>query len=205
MITEQRFIDVEAPTVGEAVEKAKNEIELSERPFRYVIIDKGERGRRPCRIRIFLNIEEVELIESVIKEFFGFLGVQPELRIVPKQKRYYVNITTRKYDAAFIGKNGENLRHLNYILGLIIRRKNPDLHLSIDISGYLERKRKLLINKIIATAKRVKETGKEMSLDYLSEMDIRIVKDALKKEKGVVLRTVGKEPHTIFVIAPKEF
>lgn len=200
----QRFYDVEGKTVEEAVKKAEEALDMVGRPLRYVVMSDG-RGGRPAMIRVFLNLEEVNLIEDLINEFFGKLGVKPQIHMIPRQKRYYVNIVTKKYDSVLIGKNGETLRELDYLLSILLRRKKPDLHLTVDINGYRERRKRFLKNKALAIAKRVKETGKEMSLDPLSDYELRIVKDALKKEKDVVLRAVGREPNITYVIAPKEF
>ncbi len=198
----RRFYDVEGKTVEEAIEKAQKALDMVGRPLRYVVMSDGT-GNRPAMIRVFLNLEEVELIENLINEFFSKLGVKPKIHMIPRQKRYYVNIVTRKYDSVLIGRNGETLKELDYLLSILVRRKKPDLHLTVDVNGYRERRKRFLINKTIAIARQVRETGREMSLDPLSEYELRIVKDALKKEKGVVLRAVGKEPNITYVIAPR--
>ncbi len=198
----RRFYDAEGKTVEEAVKKAQEALDMVGRPLRYVIMSDGK-GNRPAMIRVFLNLEEVELIESLINEFFEKLGVKPQIHMIPRQKRYYVNIVTRKYDSVLIGRNGETLKELDYLLSILVRRKKPDLHLTVDVNGYRERRKRFLINKTLAIAKQVKETGREMSLDPLTEQELRIVKDALKKEKGVILRAVGKEPNITYVIAPR--
>ncbi len=198
----RRFYDAEGKTVEEAVKKAEEALDMVGRPLRYVIMSDGK-GNRPAMIRVFLNLEEVELIENLINEFFGKLGIKPQIHMIPRQKRYYVNIVTRKYDSVLIGKNGETLKELDYLLSILVRRKKPDLHLTVDVNGYRERRKRFLINKTLAIARQVKETGREMSLDPLTEYELRIVKDALKKEKGVILRAVGKEPNITYVIAPR--
>ncbi len=198
----RRFYDAEGKTVEEAVKKAEEALNMVGRPIKYIVMSDG-RGGRPAMIRVFLKLEEVNLIEGLINEFFARLGVKPEIYMIPRQKRYYVNIITKKYDSVLIGKNGETLKELDYLLSILLRRKKPDLHLTVDINGYRERRRRFLMNKARAIARRVRETGKEMSLDPLSDYELRIVRDALKKERGVVLRQVGKEPNIIYVIAPK--
>ena len=198
----RRFYDAEGKTVEEAVKKAQEALDMVGRPLRYVIMSDGK-GNRPAMIRVFLNLEEVELIEGLINEFFAKLGVKPQIHMIPRQKRYYVNIVTKKYDSVLIGKNGDTLKELDYLLSILVRRKKPDLHLTVDVNGYRERRKRFLINKTLAIAKQVKETGREMSLDPLTEYELRIVKDALKKEKGVILRSVGKEPNITYVIAPR--
>lgn len=197
-----RFYDAEGKTVEEAVKKAQEALDMVGRSLRYVVMSDGT-GNRPAMIRVFLNLEEVELIENLINEFFEKLGVKPKIYMIPRQKRYYVNIITKIYDSVLIGKNGETLKELDYLLSILIRRKKPNLHLTVDVNGYRERRKRFLINKTLAIAKQVKETGREMSLDPLTDYELRIVKDALKKEKGVVLRTVGKEPNITYVIAPR--
>jgi len=202
-MTEKRFVDVEAKTVEEAIEKAMEETGIDKEKLRFIVLNDGL-GDRPAKVRIFLKLEELDLIEETIKKFFNFLGTTVEIDVIPRGNKYYVNLTPRAgYDKLLIGRGGRTLEQFGYLLNLLIKRRNPQVNIILDIGGYKERKKRFLINKAIAVAKRVKEMGREMRFDPLPEEDLRIVKEALRKEKGIRYYTTGKGENQVLVIAPK--
>jgi len=102
-----RYIEEEGKTVEEALEKALRKAGIERSEARFEIINEGFSGE-PARIRLYLENEDFDIIEGVIKEFFDKLGVKVEVEIEPRKRRkYYVNIHTRGYDSVFIGKRGK--------------------------------------------------------------------------------------------------
>jgi spoIIIJ-associated protein len=153
-------------------------------------------------VRVYVETPELDTIEEVVKEFFEKMGCKAEIEVKPKRAKYYVNIKTRRYDSLLIGKNGKTLEALDYLLNLLIKRKIPNVTAEIDISGYKERKRQFLINKALAIARQVRETGREMRMDGLNQREIRLVRNALKREKDIKAYMVGRGENKVLVIAP---
>jgi len=198
-----RYIEEEGKTVEEALEKAleKSGIERSE--ARFEVLSEGVGGRL-ARIRLYLEAEELDFIESTVKEFLDKLGTRGEVEIEPMKKKYYVNIHTRGYDSALIGRGGKTLEALDYLLNLMLKRKKPDINITLDVSRYKKRKREFLLNKAKAIARRVKETGREMRMDPLSPEERRLVRDALRKDKEIRTYTVDRSGELILIIAPSK-
>ena len=199
-----RYIEEEGKTVEEALEKALKKAGIERSEARFEIINEGLSGE-PAKIRLYLDDEDFDIIEGVIKEFFDTLGVKVEIDIEPKRrKRYNVNIHTRGYDSVFIGKRGKNLEALAYLLSLLIKRKKNDIQVDIDVSGYRRRHREFIINKAKAVAKRVKETGMEMRIDdNLNPDERKLVRDVLKRDKKVRVYQVGRGDNVVLVVAPR--
>jgi spoIIIJ-associated protein len=198
-----RYIEEEGKTVEEALEKALERGGVDRSEARFEVLSEGV-GGKPARIRLYLEAEDLDLIEGTIKEFLEKLGTRGEVEIEPQKKRYYVNIRTRGYDSALIGRGGKTLEALDYLLNLMLKRKKTDINISLDVSHYRLRKREFLINKAKAIAQRVKETGREMRMDPLSPEERRLVRDALKRDKEIRTYTVDRGGELILVIAPSK-
>lgn len=199
------YLEEKGQTVEEALEKALKRANISHAEAVYEVIRDGSTGG-PAIIRLYTEIPELETIEKIVTEFFGKLVGKINVDIMPKRTKYYVNVHTQRFDSLLIGKAGKTLDAINHIINLIIRKKYPEdknVKVEIDISGYKERKRQFLINKTLAVAKRVKETGREMRMDPLSPKESRIVKNVLKKEKGVRYYTIDRGEEKVLVIAPE--
>lgn len=196
-----RYIEEEGRTVEEALEKALQKAGIERSEARFEVVDEGLKGK-PAKVRLYLEAEELDIIETTIREFLDTLGTRGEVEIIPRKKSYYVNIKTRGYDSALIGRGGKTLEALNYLMNLILKRKKSDLLIDLDVSHYKERHKEFIINKAKAIAKRVKETGREMRMDPLPPGERKLVRDALKKDKEIRTYTVERSGELILVIAP---
>ncbi|HOK23559.1 MAG TPA: Jag N-terminal domain-containing protein [Candidatus Hydrothermia bacterium] len=197
----ERFVDVTGNSIEECIEKAINELGIEKHRLRFIVLNDGIQAK-PAKIRVCLKPEEVETIEDVLKKFFGYIDIRHELEIIPRDKRYSINVNM-KDPYWLIGKGGQNLDNLEYILNLIIRRKLPDLSVRLDINNFRKRKEEVLKNKALAVVARVKELKKEMRFDPVNEEEWRILRDFLKDIKDIKFYSVKEEDKTILVIAPK--
>ncbi len=199
-----RYIEEEGKTVEEALEKALRKAGIERSEARFEIINEGF-SDEPARIRLYLDDEDFDIIEGVIKEFFDKLGVKVEVEIEPRKRRkYYVNIHTRGYDSVFIGKRGKNLNALDHLINLLVKRKKNGLIVDLDVSGYKKRHKEFLINKAKAIARRVKETGMEMRFDPLEPDERKLVRDILRRDKKIRVYQVGRGDNVVLVIAPRK-
>ncbi len=196
-----RYIEEEGRTVEEALEKALEKGGIDRADARFEVVDPGGESR-PARVRLYLDSEELDLIEETIMEFLKRLGTTGTVDIKPGPKGYYVNVRTRGFDSALIGRDGRNLEAFEHLIRLMVQRKNHRIELELDVSSYKERKRRLLLNKALAVAKRVKDTGKEMRIDPLTPEERRIVREELRKDKEIRVYTIRRGRNIYLIVAP---
>ncbi len=116
----------------------------------------------------------------------------------------YVNIKTKSSDGLLIGRKGGTLRDIQYIIKAILAKKYEKLPLIfLDVGGYRLRRENYVKKKAIAIAKIVKETGKEMAMDPLTEREVRLVMRTLEGLEGITAYTIGKGRNKNVVIAPE--
>ncbi|MEO0239257.1 MAG: Jag N-terminal domain-containing protein [candidate division WOR-3 bacterium] len=198
----ERFADIVGNTVEECIEKAIKELNLEKNAIRFVVLNDGIQTK-PARIRVCLKPEEVDLIQNILRKFFNLLGVKAEIEIIPRDKRYSVNVNT-KNPYWLIGKDGQILEQLEYLLNLILRKKAPNLTIRLDIANFRKQKEETLKNKALAIVARVRELQKEMRFDPVTEEEYRILRDFLKDIRDIKFYPVKEEDKTILVIAPRK-
>ncbi|MFA4930859.1 MAG: R3H domain-containing nucleic acid-binding protein [Patescibacteria group bacterium] len=107
--------------------------------------------------------------------------------------------------ALLIGKQGENLQSLQYILRILIRQqmdliKGEEKNLSVDVENYRQRQ----IDHLTVLAKRKASealaSGKDIELRPMSGFERRIIHLALKDEHHIATVSVGEEPNRKIVI-----
>ncbi len=198
-----RYIDKEAPTVEEALKAAIEEAGISMEEAWFEVLNDGLSGK-PAKVRLYMDIEELNLLAEMLSEILRRMGSDlVEMEVRSKGNQYYVNITTRGFDAALIGSRGRTLEALQYLIRLMLRKRGVELPITLDVAGYLERRRKFIANKAVAVARRVLETGQEMRIDQLSQRELRIAERAIRKVKGVRAQRLHRGDEEILLVVPE--
>lgn len=129
-------------------------------------------------------------------------GFRPNISITKDDKGLYLNIKTKRTDAILIGKKGETLWALQYIISRLMKRFHPNLKILVDVGGYRMRRNNFLRKKAEAVARIVLQTHREMALDPLTKKEQQIVEAKLSEIKGVKVYTIGKGVSKNVIIAP---
>jgi len=118
----------------------------------------------------------------------------------------YVNIVLDGKDAAFlVGKHGEVLNALQYLVNIIAGKKiERGVRATLDCNDYRRRREDALTQLATKIAEQVLERGEEAVLDALPAFERRVVHKALSEIDGVTTYSEGEEPNRRVVIAPAE-
>lgn len=73
---------------------------------------------------------------------------------------------------------------------------------SVDASGYRERRRETVERQADRAAERALESGKEIELEPMSPTERKIVHDRLKDRPGLETFSEGEEPERCVIVAP---
>lgn len=91
-----------------------------------------------------------------------------------------------------IGRRGETLSSLQYLINTIVARTGEDAPVyGIDIEGYRRRREQTLVDLAREIAQEVRETGDVITLEPMPASERRIVHLALEQEPGVRTESVG--------------
>jgi spoIIIJ-associated protein len=101
-----------------------------------------------------------------------------------------------------IGRRGQTLDALEYLVNRIIGREELPGRVSIDAEDYRERRRGSLEGLAQRLAERVRRRGKAVSLNPMSPRDRRIIHLALQGDPSLVTRSTGDGYYRRLVIAP---
>lgn len=103
--------------------------------------------------------------------------------------------------ALLIGKRGDNLRALQHIVNVILRRQNHDAHwVVIDVAGY--KKEKLQKLEVIAEdiTKEVITSGRDKRLPIMNSFERRHIHTYLSENPDIVTESEGEEPNRLIVV-----
>lgn len=149
--------------------------------------------------------EDGEQLAGVVRELLESAGMQVNVAVGELNGRY-VSLRLDGKDAAYlVGKHGEVLNALQYLVNIVAhRRLGTEARATLDGNDYRKRREDVLTKMASDIAAAVKERGEEAVLDALPAFERRIVHKALQEIDGVVTYSEGEEPNRRVVIAPAE-
>ncbi len=149
--------------------------------------------------------EDGEKLAALLREMMESAGMQVNVTLGEISGRY-VSLKLDGKDAAYlVGKHGEVLNALQYLVNVVAhRRLGTEARATLDGNDYRKRREDVLTQMASQIAAQVKERGEEAVLDALPAFERRIVHKALQEIEGVSTYSEGEEPNRRVVIAPAE-
>jgi len=205
------MITVSAKTVDEAITKALIELGTTSDKLEYEIVDKGSNGilgiigSKPAVIRAKKKETMEDKAMTFLSDMFGAmdLGVQMEASYHEKDKELSINMSGDDM-GILIGKRGQTLDSLQYLVSLVINKENEDyIRVKLDTENYRERRKETLETLAKNIAYKVKRTRRSVSLEPMNPYERRIIHSSLQNDKFVVTRSEGEDPFRHVVISLK--
>ncbi|WP_313180587.1 RNA-binding cell elongation regulator Jag/EloR [Lacrimispora sp.] len=206
------MITVSAKTVDEAITKALIELGTTSDKLEYEIVDKGSNGilgiigSKPAVIRAKKKETMEDKAMAFLSDMFGAmnLGVHMEASYLEKEKELSINMSGDDM-GILIGKRGQTLDSLQYLVSLVINKENEDyIRVKLDTENYRERRKETLETLAKNIAYKVKRTRHSVSLEPMNPYERRIIHSALQNDKFVVTRSEGEDPFRHVVISLKK-
>ncbi len=153
------------------------------------------------------DLEKVEGLARKACEFLnGVLkasGLSGHAEVISQGKKPFLNIAGDDL-SLIIGKDGQTLDALEYLVNLYLKRKMPDVstRIVVEATGYRDRRRKSLIALAERLAIKARRTGRAVSLQPMPSKERRIVHLALKDFKGVRTHSSGDGHQRKVIITP---
>jgi spoIIIJ-associated protein len=217
-------VEATGETVGEAKWAALRELEqrhpgLDKSAVRFEVISEGERGLlgvgySPARVLANVPpgaLDAVDRDESepaadaraVVARIVAALGIGGRLDV--REDDETVTVTVGGADVGLlIGRHGQTIDAIQYLLNAISHRRRGDLHrqVVIDAAGYRERRRATLEALAVRTAEQVRSSGERVELDPMTAVERKVVHLRLKEFEGVQTASEGTEPNRYVVVLP---
>ena len=102
-----------------------------------------------------------------------------------------------------IGKRGQNLDALQYILNKAINKSDNDRKMiSVDSETYRKRREESLLEMAQRVREKVKNTQKPVSLAHMNAHDRRIIHLALQEDESLITKSRGEGEYRKIVVLP---
>lgn len=203
-------VEASGRTVEEAVQGALAQIGLDRSQVEVEVLSEGRAGIFGLgaeEARVVLHAvasaaaspDLVEQSRQVLEELLRLLHVEATVTTRPPETpgdglgHVSVVLDVNGDDLGIlIGRRGETLASLQYLVNLILsRRFQAKAAVGIDVAGYKRRREVALRGLAQRMAERVKSTGRSVTLEPMPAADRRIVHLALAQDPEVTTASIG--------------
>lgn len=134
----------------------------------------------------------MELVQSSLQELLKPICSAPEIKVAVEDGRIEASINCEDESGLIIGREGQTLAALQYMVSRIISRQmEAAIHVHLDTGDYKERQDQKLKELALRLAERARESGRTQYTRPLSSYHRRIVHMVLQEEQNIETRSRG--------------
>ncbi|MBW1931862.1 MAG: Jag N-terminal domain-containing protein [Deltaproteobacteria bacterium] len=146
--------------------------------------------------------KNISLAQEITEELLNKAGLAGQVEIKADEEGPYLDISGEDL-SLIIGKEGQNLNALEYIVNRILRhRVGSHTGVKLEAQGYREKREKSITLLAHRMAKKAQKTGRPVILQPLGARERRLVHLTLKGVKGIRTHSVGEGIMRKVVINP---
>lgn len=170
--------------------------------------NKEKKEQKEIRVKKEKKAMSTEAIEKAKNNVSEFLKVflkqmaEEELEFNVSNDEYYITVEILGENTnSLIGYRGETLNAIQTLLSSIANKDiDEKVRVILDISGYKDKRKKVLEELADKISKTVVKTGKKVTLEPMPAYERKIIHARLQNNKRVTTESVGEEPHRKIVV-----
>ena len=204
-----KTLEKSGKTVDEAVEAALAELGRSREEVNIEILAMPSKGifgigSKSAVVRVSAEDGPTAYAVTFLTTVFDKFGL--DVTIQTQESEDFVTLDLIGKDLGIlIGRRGETLDALQYLTNLTVSRHFDERSkFVLDVEGYRKKREETLEHLAKKLAERVKESGKNLSLEPMSPYERRIIHTVLQSDEQVRTFSEGEEPFRKVVIAKKK-
>lgn len=142
----------------------------------------------------------IDLSQQTVQEILDRLGVAATVQIEPIAGEDAVQIDTTD-QAVLIGRGGENLKALQYLVHQLVKRQLPDAPMvTVDVAGYRKARLRKLDVMIGLAKSQAMASSEPVKLAPMNAYERRYIHSVVAEDPDVLSESSGLEPDRRVVI-----
>jgi spoIIIJ-associated protein len=142
---------------------------------------------------------------EVLKQLLHHMGLEAEVVASETDERITLEVKGPE-TGLVIGKKGQTLDSLQYLVNKIVSRGVPEDQdgkpINVDAEGYRGRRADTLVELAHRLAEKAKRTGRPVEAEPMSAADRRVIHVALSEMEGVSTHSEGEGIYRHLVVVP---
>ncbi|HIE12446.1 MAG TPA: protein jag [Desulfotomaculum sp.] len=164
----------------------------------------GILGAKPAVVKVTVKDSLGERAGVLVKKIITSMGLDGNVVVHENERRIEIEINGDRM-GALIGRRGETLNALQYLVGLAVNRSEGERkRVQIDVGGYRKKRDETLRELAMKLADKAKQRGRSVALEPMNPHERRVIHMALKSRNDIYTFSEGEEPFRKIVISPRK-
>lgn len=205
------YIEVSAKTVNDAITEACQKLGVTSDKLDYQVIEEGSNGflgigAKPAVIKAAVKCSLEDNAKAFLNDVFEAMKLNVVISVKYDEAQRAMDIDLSGDEmGVLIGKRGQTLDSLQYLVSLVINKDAEDyIRVKVDTENYRQRRKDTLENLAKNISYKVKRTKRAVSLEPMNPYERRIIHSALQNDKYVSTHSEGEEPFRRVVVTLKK-
>lgn len=201
------YIEKEAKTIEDAITEALVEMGATSDQVTVEVIEKGAKGilsifsNKMAKVRVYRKTNPNQIATNFLNEVFRKMKMDVNISVEADGNNNMTIILTGPNMGVLIGKRGQTLDSLQYLVSLVVNRETDSyMRIILDTENYRERRKETLKNLANNLAHKVKSTKRKFTLEPMNPYERRIIHSTLQKNGFVETHSEGDEPYRKVII-----
>lgn len=202
-------IIVEKPTVDEAIKSALEQLRAEIDEVQIDILKEPSKGllsilgSKVAKVKVTVVNGPEEKAKEFIEKIFSEMKIEAEYITSFESNVLKLDITRVNEDdkGIIIGKRGNTLDELQFLLSLIVnRRRESYVKTILNVEDYRQKREETLKKLAKKTADRCRYYNRKIKLEPMNPYERRVIHATLQDEKDIITYSEGDEPFRKVVI-----
>lgn len=198
----ENFVEIEAPSVDLAVEKALVELGTTKDKVEVEVLSKGGLFAK-AKVRVTQKDNVADKLGEFLNGTLERMGLVSRAKITEENGTIYVTISGDDSGVA-IGYRGEALDAFQYLSATFLNEQKGDFKkVVVDCENYREKRKETLTALAERLAEKAVRLRRKIALEPMNPFERRIIHSALAESELASTESEGEEPSRYIVIIPK--
>ena len=149
--------------------------------------------------------ESIMFAKKYIEDTLSFFGINVDVYATAEEDVIELNVPNTYLSNLLIGKNGETLKSLQFLVRSTLIQKNAELtRVNVDIADYKRRHNDRIAEQAEEWAKEVLESGETMHLRPMNPAERRVVHKVLADYSQLSTESEGEGRDRHIVLSKKD-
>ena len=146
--------------------------------------------------------KQIDAAENFLREVFAAMQLEATIEVEETAESVNLNLSGKGL-GILIGRRGQALDALQYLLNLAVNRKSEEkIFFTLDVEDYRRRREEALIKLAKGVAERAIKTRREVRLEPMSRHERKIFHTVLQDNDRVETHSTGEEPYRYVIVTP---
>ena len=151
----------------------------------------------------FEREQVVDEAKKFLQEVFATMGLEVTINVTEEAEDSYLFELVGKNLGVLIGRRGQALDALQYLVNLSVNRKTDNkLHFTLDAEDYRRRREEALTKLAKSVAERAIKTRKDVRLEPMNRHERKIIHTVLQDNERVETHSAGEDPYRYIIVTP---